>query len=974
MKTLILFSCLFFCSVQCCIAQRCNPDSSFGTNGIASTGFGFSYDYNYASYGQQVLTQPNGSIFVVLDIRGTGETRIAKRLSTGYPDVSYGIDGFSSPVNIRDAKATIQPDGKIVVMGSLINANITDFAVARFNIDGTVDSSFGTAGLQTTDFGYGNNFATDLAIQNDGKIIVTGTAYRGDSWDVALARYNIDGTPDNSFGENGLETTNLLNGQAQSLAIQTDGKILVAGYLFNGTNNDFLLVRYNMDGNLDTSFNGDGVQTTDFNSSDDIANSVSLQTNGKIVVAGYNYKCGDTCSNLDFAIVRYNTDGSLDNSFDSDGKQTTNFNSFDDIAKSIVIQTDGKILIGGYSYNGSNQDFALCRYTINGSLDILFSGDGKQITEFGNNEFGNSMALQSNGKILIAGWDDGADFNLACYNSNGNLDLTFKGKGKFADRMSFPSQGYTFYTSTALQSDGKIITAGYTWNGKNFDFALARYNLNGMLDNLFSGDGRQTISFDSLNSYASGVAVQSDGKIVAVGNSNGDFAIARFNTDGSADNTFNFIGKAATDFGADDNATSIAIQNDGKIVVAGYSTTCGIDGCSSDFAVTRYNSNGSLDNTFGKRILDFGSVGFATDDFANSIAIQSDGKIVAAGYSNHISPGGSIVNFVIARFNTDGTPDTSFSGDGKQTTDFGGFSHANSVAIQGDGKVIAAGYSNTITNNDFAIARYNPDGSPDNSFNGNGQQITDFDFDANANSIAIQSDGKIILGGQSNTSNGSDFALARYEINGRLDNTFNGNGKETISISPENDAINAMALSGNKLYAVGFAQYPGNLGVVASYNLDPLALPVGDTISLCANQSGLLTSNISGTSYQWQINNGSGFMDINDNSNFSGSNTMQLQLNNIPTLWYGYQFRCIANGLKSEVVILKFVSTWSGNISTSWENANNWDCLKVPDANTDVIINTKTVILNSNGFCRSIRLNAGANFTINSGAKLTVTH
>ncbi|MGH2565004.1 MAG: Ig-like domain-containing protein, partial [Ginsengibacter sp.] len=442
----------------------------------------FTYDYNYASYGQQVLTQPDGSIFIILDVRGTGETRIAKRLSNGYVDPGYGTDGFSSPVNIRDAQAAMQPDGKIIVMGTLISGNITDFGVVRYNTDGTPDNTFGVGGMVTTDFGYGNNFPTSVALQNDGKIVVIGTAYTGERWDFALARYNTNGSPDNNFGEDGLQTTDLSNGQAQAVAIQADGKILVAGYFFSGINNDFVLVRYNTNGNLDSTFNEDGIQTTDFNSSDDIATSLSVQPDGKILIAGYNYTCGDTCSNLDFVIARYNTNGNPDSTFNGNGKQITDFYSFDNIAKSIAIQTDGKIIIGGYTYNGSNQDFAMCRYNINGSLDNTFNGNGKQTTEFGGNEYGNTVALQTNGKILIGGWDDLADFDLACYNVNGTPDLSFKGKGKFMDRMSFPDQGYTYYTSTAIQTDGKIITAGYTWNNHNFDFAIARYNPNGTLD------------------------------------------------------------------------------------------------------------------------------------------------------------------------------------------------------------------------------------------------------------------------------------------------------------------------------------------------------------------------------------------------------------------------------------------------------------------------------------------------------------
>jgi len=226
-------------------------------------------------------------------------------------------------------------------------------------------------------------------------------------------------------------------------------------------------------GDLDTSFDTDGKLTTAIGASYDVGRSVALQSDGKIVVAGYSEIPGN---GNDFAIVRYNTDGSLDTSFDTDGKLTTAIGASDDYANSIALQSDGKIVVAGDTYNGGNYHFAVVRYNTDGSLDTSFDTDGKLTTAIGASyDSGQSVALQSNGKIVVAGYTyngSNYDFAVVRYNANGSLDTSFDTDGKLTTAIGASDD---ISQSIALQSDGKIVVAGYTYNGSNHDFALARY-------------------------------------------------------------------------------------------------------------------------------------------------------------------------------------------------------------------------------------------------------------------------------------------------------------------------------------------------------------------------------------------------------------------------------------------------------------------------------------------------------------------
>ena len=364
------------------------------------------------------------------------------------------------------------------------------------------------------------------------------------------------------------------------------------------------------------------------------------------------------------------------------------------------------------------------------------------------NDGANGVAVQSDGKIVAVG-NTGNDFGLARYNPNGSLDSTFSGDGK--QTTDFAAQYGA--KAVAIQPDGKIVAVGRAGGG---GFAIARYNANGTLDTSFSGDGKQTANGGS--GEANAVALQANGKIIVAGSGGGlglrstGFVIARINSNGSLDTSFAGDGVQGIGFGGGKaEARGVAVRGDGKVVAVGFRGA-------ADFAILRFNTNGSLDASFsgdGRQTTDF--VG---SDFANGVALQANGKIVAAGSTKT-----SDFKFALARYNVNGSLDTSFSGDGKQRTAFGGFGVARAVTVQGDGKIVAGGISGVGDRhlNNFGLARYNPNGSLDTSFSGDGKQATNFGDEDDANAVALQGDGRIVLAGIRYATDGSsDFGLARY--------------------------------------------------------------------------------------------------------------------------------------------------------------------------------------------------------------------
>lgn len=646
-----------------------------------------------------------------------------------------------------------------------------------FNIDSTFNLDDNC--VYQNGFGF-NNRVLATTIQQDGKILVGGsfTSFNNSNIHNRMARLNPDGTIDNTF--------NLgfgFNDEVYSIVCQSDGKILVAGKFTSfSANTQNRIVRLNQDGSIDPSFNiGSG-----FN---DQVNCLLIQPDGKIIAGGSFTTYNGTTANR---IVRLNSNGTIDNTF-------LTGSGFTGIVRSIVLQTDGRIIAGGSfaMYNGNNCS-RIARLNSNGSFDFSFM-IGSGFTQ-GSWQV-NALILQSNGAIIVGGsfttYNSLPANNIARLNTNGALDNSYNN-----------STGYTSVVNAlTVQPDGKVIVnfSNGTWyNGISLNTATCRLNQNGTLDNSF------TLLYNQF--YVSGgnnsISIQSDGKIIIgweLGSGYGSlYSLVRINTNGSLDPSFfkgsGFNGSIVRD---------IIVQNDNKILVAGDFTTYNGEPIQN---ITRLESNGERDLSF-------------TPQFNNAydvpaIALQLDGKILASSYNQ------------LKRLNTDGSTDNTFI----SSTHNGG---VEDVEIQQDGKVIVGGsmtqWNGLAINN---LVRLNTDGTIDGTFfpgivlnqpqvkkiliqpdqkiiivcqsiilrlNSNGSIDNSFNLDANAiggfTSACLQPDGKILIAGSSNI-----HGVARLMPNGDLDPTFDassssGTAANIYSIAVQNNG--KIILGGDIFYFQG---------------------------------------------------------------------------------------------------------------------------------------------------------------------------
>ena len=411
-------------------------------------------------------------------------------------------------------------------------------------------------------------------------------------------------------------------------------------------------------GELDTTFSFDGRETTAVGTSIDQANAVVVHPDGKILAAGGTLSevCGPSSCDTHWLLVRYQASGLLDSTFGSGGIVTTNMGS--GAIYDIALQSDGKIVAVGDGFQGAENDFVIARYLSNGTLDSTFGTGGITRTDFGLHDAASGVAIAGDGTIVAAG-------------SNGLGGPAF-----------------------------------------NSTFAVARYLSNGTLDGAFSADGKVTTAIGSETSFANDVALQSDGKPVATGGSrdaDGDmvFTTVRYTSAGAPDASFAGDGVALKGFGdGPDTAASVLVDAAGKVVVAGSAVV----GTEFDFAVLRYTSTGTPDTSFdadGVRTVDINDA-----DVARDLTRQSDGALVVVGSTG----AGDGTDFALVRLTSGGALDTAFGGDGKVTTDFFESSDsAGAVALQPDGKIVAAGavFDPFITDTDVGVARYHGAGSGD---------------------------------------------------------------------------------------------------------------------------------------------------------------------------------------------------------------------------------------------------------------------
>jgi uncharacterized delta-60 repeat protein len=418
---------------------------------------------------QFLLKAPfSGLLFIVLIVFSFSTYTFAQ--SAGTLDNTFGTDGIVitsiDTINDKGNSLAIQSDGKIILGGSTQDSYpASDFALVRYNNDGSLDTTFGNGGKVITTI-ENRSEGQSLAIQTDGKIILGGYS----DWYINLARYNTDGSLDTTFGTGGIVITDVFgfySDRCKSVAIQSDGKIVVGGYA-NHNNYDlrhFVVIRYNNDGSLDTSFGINGIVIGGLGNCE----SLRIQNDGKILLGG--------STDFSFALERYNSDGSLDNTFGIGGKVTTTFQN-NCLGNSMELQSDGKIVIGGSCGLPSGDfTFTLARYLSDGSLDDSFGTNGIVSTPTGISSRGNSVVIQNDGKILLAGdsKDSSNPFNfaLARYNSDGTFDTGFGSGGLIVTPVGISS---SVGQSLGIENNGKIILGGYVYNDSNLEMALVRYN------------------------------------------------------------------------------------------------------------------------------------------------------------------------------------------------------------------------------------------------------------------------------------------------------------------------------------------------------------------------------------------------------------------------------------------------------------------------------------------------------------------
>jgi uncharacterized delta-60 repeat protein len=756
-----------------------------------------------------------------------------------------GRFGDGSGINSPIYSNCVQADGKIIIVGGFTGINgSSTYRIARLNSDNSLDSTF----IVGTGF---NEETFTSAVQSDGKILVGGffTNYNGTSRNK-IVRLNSNGVIDLSFN---IGTG--FNGYINCVKIQTDGKILVGGNfsLYNGISKNNI-IRLNNNGSIDTAFNiGNG-----FNG---IVNSITILDSGKIVVGGNFTSYNFIASNR---LIRLNPNGNIDSSF----ILGTGYNQE---VTSIAVQNNGKIIVGGNftAFNGFSANRIIC-LNVNGSVDSLF------VTGTGFNSTVKSLDIFADGKIIIGGnftsydgqnrnkivkidssgqvdllFDVGSGFNNTVYHTNildnGSIiisgwftsyneterkyiiKLTLSGSidNSFNEGSGFNN---SFIDDLKIQNDGKILVGGLftKFNGSNQKY-LARLNTDGSLDSTFNiGTG--------FNYLISTFDIQSDGKIIVGGgftsyNGFTQNRITRLNIDGSIDLSFN------TGTGFNNSVSCIKIQSDGKILVGGDFTT--YNGYLRNRLV-RLNSDGTIDLTF--------ATGNGFNDFVNCIYEQVDGKILIGGYFSNYN----LISYNnIVRLNSNGIADLTFN---VGTGFVGSSSYVQTIDVQADNKIIIGGkfigYNGTAKNN---ITRLNPNGIIDLTFNiGSG-------FNDAVSCTEILPNGKVMISGVFSSFNGNiRNKIVRLNSNGTLDLSFNSN----LGFEGVNAQFLEVQSDGKIIVAGFFKKYNGKIrnricrinSSICTNTYNTLSISSCDSFTWLANNQTYTTSGV----YQCYLTNSSG--------------------------------------------------------------------------------------------------------------------
>ena len=400
-------------------------------------------------------------------------------LADGELDSSFAFEGVLV-ADLGDATdavgdAAVAPDGRIVVLGDVPGIAGRDLVLAAFTATGAPDLGFGDGGRVTADFG-GDERADALAIHRDGSIVAVGTREKDGFQELVLLRYRVNGTLETTFNGTGRRVLSFTDGAQNAsggVAFELDGRIVVGGTRTNATGSVFAVARLLPDGALDTSLNTSGKRFVDFgvgNGTDAFGAAVAMQDDRKIVIAGTRIGAGGT----DFAVARLNPDGSFDAAFDGTGKTAVDFGGAD-TARALAIRPDGAIAVAGVRKVTGGDDFAVVVLREDGQEDTAFKGNGKATTDFGADEGAFAILAQPDGKLVAIGERMGAngrDFAVARFHGDGSLDTTLDEDGKL--RVDLATGSEDAATGGALQPDGRIVVAGTSSASGQTDLGLVR--------------------------------------------------------------------------------------------------------------------------------------------------------------------------------------------------------------------------------------------------------------------------------------------------------------------------------------------------------------------------------------------------------------------------------------------------------------------------------------------------------------------
>ena len=727
------------------------------------------------------LARPAGALLESLEVR--------RMLSAGDLDPTFSGDGkqiidIAGSGNETANAVQVDGSGRVVMAGRMLVGSETDFAVVRLSPDGTPDAAFGGGdGVVSIDFAI-NDEATDLAIDSSGRIVVVGTSSAGagsNARDFAVARLLANGTPDTTFsGDGKLQIDFGSNDDAQAVAL--DGELIyVGGYKDFGSTGQFALARLTNSGALDASYSGDGRVFFAYGSNNDSrCFDITIDDAGRVVMAGYDNNLSAAGHTRNLAVARLGTNAVLDPSFNGDGLFAADVLG-DDEGRAVAVDFKGRVVAGGFTEGSvGGDDFAAIRLTDGGALDTSFNTDGKFTLDLGNVDHCEDLVLQPDGTITLAGNTLGSGFQAAVVQLSpftGLPSTSFGDGGDGVQLVDFGAidQGFAI----ALAPDFRTVVAGTDGSGK-----IAVGRLQDLIDTNFKS---------TTGGTARDLIPLPDGKMLELSLT----SIKRLLPDGAADPTFTTINAGDMLF------QDMAVDGLGRIVAGGQKD----DGSGHlAAAVRRYLAGGAPDTSFsgdGETLFHYNGTDLST---IAKVAIDATNRVVVGGSRF----AGGDRDPAVARLLPSGALDPTFDGDGINILVLNNLTledDVKDVAIQANGRIVLVGLTagTTISTNAY-VARLDTDGSRDGTFAGNGVRTFDLGFNSNAqaNAVAIDAGGRIVVVGEGNLGPSDQGFVARFTSSGAFDDTFAGDGFLTLQFSPLGETINGVAIDGSgDIYTTG---------------------------------------------------------------------------------------------------------------------------------------------------------------------------